>query len=437
MTDAIPSVTQHSSVANTEESPLVFWSLIGFLFIVFVAPQAIFPFLNVLHLAKVSAVVALGVYIVRQVIRSKAIFPRGPEVTLLTVFIGIAILSIPFSLWPGGSLGLLVNFYSKSLAAGLLVAQTIASLSRFKELLQYLMVFLVIDCVIGLRGFETGEVVEGYRLAGAWSGITSNPNDLALTLNIILPYGLAFWTFSRHKIHTAAYTAFIVIAISTILVTYSRGGFITLVVVVMAFPIMIAPSRKKGLYFVLASIGLCAILFFAPEGFGDRVLSSVGLAKDHSGSATSRRILMEKSMEVILEHPLLGVGIGMNILALNDKGVFWQGVHNVYLEIASEMGIVAMILFIVLMVRLYRSLPSVKFPWASTQISEISEIKALAVASRVSLLAYAVAAMFHPVAYHIYFYLIAGLAIAFRGIVFRMVDDAEWDEGLAEPTTGQ
>jgi hypothetical protein len=35
---------------------------------------------------------------------------------------------------------------------------------------------------------------------------------------------------------------------------------------------------------------------------------------------------------------------------------------------------------------------------------------------RVSLIAFAVAAMFHPVAYHFYFYAIAGLAVAAASI---------------------
>ena len=128
---------------------------------IFVAPQTILTFLQPLQLAKVSAIVALGAYIYQQLSCNKAILPRGTELPLLGLFLVMAVLSIPFSLWPGGSLGLLTDFYSKSLIVGLLIAQTLTSMSRFKQLLRYLMVFLVIDCFIALRGFDTGEVVEG------------------------------------------------------------------------------------------------------------------------------------------------------------------------------------------------------------------------------------------------------------------------------------
>jgi hypothetical protein len=37
-------------------------------------------------------------------------------------------------------------------------------------------------------------------------------------------------------------------------------------------------------------------------------------------------------------------------------------------------------------------------------------------ALEISLVAFAVAAMFHPVGYHFYFYILAGLAVALRSI---------------------
>ena len=57
----------------------------------------------------------------------------------------------------------------------------------------------------------------------------------------------------------------------------------------------------------------------------------------------------------------------------------------------------------------------------------------LAVATKVSLIGFAVAAMFHPVAYHFYFYIVAGFAIAIRGIVLQTVAESERVEALAQP----
>src|SRR2546430_12839790 len=221
MTGITSSVDARVAVSKGEASPLAFRSLTIFLFILFVAPQAILTFLQPLQLAKVSAIVALGAYIYQQLSCNKAILPRGTELPLLGLFLVMAVLSIPFSIWPGGSLGLLTDFYSKSLIVGLLIAQTLTSMSRFKQLLRYLMVFLVLDCFNALPGFGAGEVVEGYRLAGAWAGIASNPNDIALTLNLILPYGLAFFLFARRGMHKLACAVFLVTAVLTILVTYS------------------------------------------------------------------------------------------------------------------------------------------------------------------------------------------------------------------------
>ena len=46
----------------------------------------------------------------------------------------------------------------------------------------------------------------------------------------------------------------------------------------------------------------------------------------------------------------------------------------------------------------------------------MADIRLLATGIRISLLAFGVAAFFHPIAYQFYFFTIAGLAVALRGI---------------------
>lgn len=100
----------------------------------------------------------------------------------------------------------------------------------------------------------------------------------------------------------------------------------------------------------------------------------------------------------------------MNILALNDeRGSTWTAVHNVYLQLGVELGLPGVALFVALVAT---SLRSARRAQRAAKRSEDSDLFHLAEGIEVALLAFAVSGLFYPVAYHFYFYLIAGLAAA-------------------------
>src|SRR3989454_10147831 len=120
--------------AQRDDYPLAFWGLVFFTFIVFVAPQNIYATLQPLHLAKASAILALAAYAGRRLSRGEPILPVGPEFGLLTALTVLAVLSIPFSLWPGGSFGVLTDLYLKSVLVFILTAQVITSVLRLRQM---------------------------------------------------------------------------------------------------------------------------------------------------------------------------------------------------------------------------------------------------------------------------------------------------------------
>ena len=117
---------------------------------------------------------------------------------------------------------------------------------------------------------------------------------------------------------------------------------------------------------------------------------------------------------MIREHPVVGVGMGMNIFALNEKGLSWAGVHNVYLQVASEIDVLGMIVYVLLLISLIKSARLIQTQFKDT--TERQELIVLARAVEVSLIAFCIAALFHPVAYHFYLYFIGGFAMALKAI---------------------
>ena len=415
-----------------EDYPVAFWSLVLFTFVVFVAPQNSISALRPLYLGKTSAILAILAYVGQRISRNASILPIGPEFRLLGFFVFLAVLSIPFSFWPGGSFKILSDSFIKSVAVCVITAQVVTSRERLKQMLWAVVLFGFTITLLALFGYRSGAaLVEGYRMSGGPSGISGNPNDFALTINIIIPFAVAFFMMSQSSFKKALIGTFLGAGVLGILLTYSRAGFVTLAgVVFLALIKGTGGSKKLNLIFPILLI-LVVVVILAPQGYGDRVLSIFDSSKDKAGSSTIRMSSMTNSLALLAENPLLGVGMGMNILAMNEKGMFWMHVHNIYLQIATELGIPALIVFLVLVRRLMVELRLIQTRFKGSV--EHSELYLLAVACEISLLAFCLGAMFYPVAYYFYFYYVAGFALALKGIAARVSHQTEQSSRLVRP----
>ena len=113
----------------------------------------------------------------------------------------------------------------------------------------------------------------------------------------------------------------------------------------------------------------------------------------------------------IAGHPVIGAGIGMDMLALNElRGPRWVKVHDVYLEYGLELGLPGLLLFLGLMAWCVRAVGQVRR--GRPQSGVPPDLRWLAEGLAISLATFAVSAVFYPIAYEFYFYYLAGLAVA-------------------------
>jgi len=138
------------------------------------------------------------------------------------------------------------------------------------------------------------------------------------------------------------------------------------------------------------------------------------MQQDKTGSAQGRYRDLGIALEVVSHNPIIGVGLGQDMIALNQaRGQStWRSVHNVYLQYAVDLGVPGFLLFAWLHLLCFRS------AWAVERRARndpaVAELGPLAAGVQVSLVAFLVAAMFHPIAYQFYFFSIAGLAVALK-----------------------
>ncbi len=254
----------------------------------------------------------------------------------------------------------------------------------------------------GIKQFLAGRFIDDgsvKRIAAYEAPLTQNPNDLALMLNLILPLAIALFLTGRPKTR-ALLLGLIALDAAAVILTFSRAGFLTL-------------ATTIALYVVLVLIAVP----FLPGGYMERLSTITDIKTDPTGSAQERWADTIAALRFILHHPVVGAGVGMNILALNEvRGPEWKQVHNVYLEYAVDLGIPGLVLFVMLLLGCLRAAAGAR---RTAGAAGSGEPALLAEGLQASLIAFAVAAVFHPVAYHFYFYYIAGLALAARGVIAR------------------
>jgi O-antigen ligase len=171
--------------------------------------------------------------------------------------------------------------------------------------------------------------------------------------------------------------------------------------------------RSTGAAGLLLIVALAAPVFI-PDQYTDRLSTITNIELDTTGSAQGRWQDLLVAADVVTRNPLIGFGVGNDILALNEARGFatWRSVHNAYLQYAVDLALPGLILFAALHLMCFRSARSVEKHAAKD--SAVRQLGALAAGVQVSLAAFFVAAMFHPIAYQFYFFTIAGLAVALK-----------------------
>ena len=133
-----------------------FWALMGFTFVLLVSPQSFIPALAPLHMALVAAAAAGFMYVSSMLFRrdGSAAFTR--EMRIATCLLGWVLLTLPFSLWPGGSLGFLLGIYAKALVIFWLLGSVVNTEKRLRTVAWVLSLLAVPLALTGVLSFFSG-----------------------------------------------------------------------------------------------------------------------------------------------------------------------------------------------------------------------------------------------------------------------------------------
>ena len=433
-----PAVDAQAFVAPHQGGAVPFWSLMAFTTLLLLSPQSFVPALGALHLPLLCALLAASTYIMGRTRRGLPILGARQELRIAGMLAAWAVLTIPLSLWPGGSVTFFFAIFFKALIVFWLLTGVVDTPARLRKAVWILSLIAVPLSISAVRGFFSGafraqELTNGLdRISGYNGSLTGNPNDLALMLNLILPLTIALFLCVRRLPLKLLLAGLVVLDMVAVVATFSRAGFLALGVIGISYLILLFKRGQKALAMGVIAAALVSTAF-VPSSYYERLSTITNIQADTTNSAQNRLRDNIIAVKYVATHPVVGAGIGMNILALNNaRGADWTKVHNVYLEYAVDLGLPGVGIFVFLMYTIVRKLRRASRDIAGNPALE--EVRTLLQGLGVSLAGFILSAVFYPDAYQFYFYYIAGLATAATSIAIAYRNAGPAQE-LAETAT--
>jgi O-Antigen ligase len=344
---------------------------------------------------------------------------RFPPITWLAVgYLGIALLSTVVAASPYLSF-VELSQQIKFFIAYLFAVNCLDSKSAVRVLALVAVVVLVTQAGVTVARFETGYMTpltfgetyqhleqikeylavdrsdEGSAVRGY--GTLGSPGSTARVCMMMIPFALFLCVpnaMFRMRFAFAALTAF---GLGGLVLLFTRVFYITTAVqIVLAFLIMLRDRMlKREEVVVIVLVGLAAVGAASPKLYEQFTV--------REDSVSVRLLQYETTAKMILDNPFLGVGLnngtGQKPKYVNvtynpydpDTKFYLEPTHNVYLSLASEIGVFGTLLFVAFFARV------TLLAWRQSRYSTDPEIRLVANALVVVFCGVAVNGLMDPI----------------------------------------
>ena len=258
-------------------------------------------------------------------------------------------------------------------------------------------------------------LVEGTRvtISREYRSQLGDPNDLSLVLMFPVSF-LAAELFDKgaNKYRRLFAAVGLLLAISGVIATQSRGGFLGIAAILSFF--LYQKVKNPIVVGMCAAVAMLAMMVFA--GIGDR--QSGGAAEDGvDASAMGRIYAWQAAINMALSNPLTGVGVDNFYVNYYFYSPHWDGknhaVHSTWFQVLGETGFVGIGIFVLLIASIYRSLSRV---YCINALNHNDQVAVNANALKAGLIGFMVAGTFLTQAFTWPLYIILALTIALEKI---------------------
>jgi O-antigen ligase len=337
--------------------------------------------------------------------------------------------------------GIGIYFLLKACLFYFYIINRVVTPRRIKVVVDYLLIGLLIQAVIGLAQKVKGGPLGLDKLGESMSSMVSDisrvvgthfgPNRYAAHLILLIPLAISLFTFVKTKRYKYYYGTIVLLSIGGLFFSLSRSSWVGLIVSIFCIVLVLARRGKISIK-LLRTIMIIVVLILI---IGAVFWNIIEQRFERGGGSEERMKMIGIAFQILQEHPIFGVGLFNYQFHSYQLFAFWHPVHNEYLRLACETGIPGVLIF------LWFVFYHIREAFRATKIKD-PYLNAIAFGALGGMVALLVAVLMGPEYQHyrimLIFWILCGLAVSINRIRrYQMMELIRRKQQSYENTNGQ
>lgn len=343
-------------------------------------PQDILVFLQSVRPALVFTILAMLALVLgqRRPMLGEAL--ATPEAKRMLILFALMVIGIPFAHHRGLAFSGVFQSFLVNVFFFLLVLSHVRTLRELKLFVWTICLCTATYAVFG--GLMQGGSGGRFQSTGGFL----DPNDTAFVLLALFPISLFFIQFREGSFKKLVAAVSVLSAVAVILLTGSRGGILGFGVVV-ALMLLTGLGRFRFGQKALFVIMLVLTFFLMQDKIDvERYMSLADVSSDYNVSSDGGRLeLWGSAIDLAMTHPLTGVGVECFPFAhfesrqrAGEEFLRWQYAHNSFLQVASEVGLIGLFIFVLMVARSLGTFLRISREKGAAASADLVQLRALA-----------------------------------------------------------
>ena len=306
----------------------------------------------------VATVVVYVVALWREGRLGRLVALRTPYDIPILLLLAAGIVSILIAKDHRAALGLYKAYFVEPVVLFYVASDLLRQRGDFRTLLLGLGIGTSLFALLNVGYFVAAFITNTVQYGAPPSAIYTSSNEVAMFLEPPAAFATALVLFSDERRDRRLALAWAICLAMALVLTFSRGAFLALVVFAILTLATVRPNLRKPLL-ALAVVGAALVVVTILVASNTPLMQSRFSYVALNYTLQTRSVIYVATWQMLTAHPIFGLGLGGYLYVLHDFPEIYP--HDVYLAFWAELGLLGLVAFLIILAGLiwrgWRALP--------------------------------------------------------------------------------